>query len=114
MNQVLSLSGKNVKKLEEVDVYSVSTISQNVDELFDKNKIRALLKELISYGYIDVNLTEKDGFVFELSNIGKSKVKDLKSGYFLKIISFSESLKLLLSESTSKLNSYINVYLTQR
>ncbi|WP_337917170.1 ABC-three component system middle component 4, partial [Vibrio cholerae] len=44
MNQVLSLAGKKLKELEEVDVYSVSTISQNVDELFDKNKIRLLLK----------------------------------------------------------------------
>ena len=114
MNQVLSLAGKKVKELDEVDVYSVNTISQNVDELFDKNKIRILLKELISYDYIDVHFNEKDGFLFELNDIGKSKVEELNSGYFIKIMKFSESLSLLLSESTSKLNSYINVNLTQR
>ncbi|MDC5850830.1 hypothetical protein OPW32_16670 [Vibrio europaeus] len=114
MNEVLSCAGKKLSGLDEVDVYSVSTISQNVDELFDKKKVRTLLKELVSYGYIQVHLTGSDGFVFELNELGKLKAEELDCGYFEKISTFSESLKLLLSESTSKLNSYINLHLTQR
>lgn len=114
MNKILSYAGKKLSKLDEVDIYSVSTISQNVDELFDKKKVRTLLKELVSYGYIQVHLTESYGFVYELNEQGKIKAEELDCGYFEKVSIFSESLKLLLSESTSKLNSYINIHLTQR
>ncbi|OEE91446.1 MULTISPECIES: ABC-three component system middle component 4 [Vibrio] len=114
LNQVLVMADKNEHMLDEMDFFSVDTISQNVDELFDRKKTRLLLKELVLKEYVDVTLSEKDGFLFELNTLGKSIADKLDSGYFIKIVNFTKSLQLLLSVSTSKLNSYINNNIIQR
>lgn len=113
LNKVLSLAGKNQFSLPHSDFFTVDTISPNVDELFNREKIKSLLKSISARGFLAVSFSEKEGFLFELNDLGRAKLKHLSGGYFDKINSFVASLANLQSESASKLNSYINTILKQ-
>jgi hypothetical protein len=113
LNRVLELADKRQFFIDESDYYTVDTISLNVDELFNRNKVITLLKTISLKGYIATSFSEKEGFMFELNDKGNSKIAALDEGYFKKINTFIESLANLQSESSSKINSYINVILKQ-
>lgn len=113
LNKVLSLAGKKQFFIEQSDYYTVDTISPNIDELFNKNKVVALLKTLSLKGYISTSFSEKEGFLFELNKIGSSKAEEFTGGYYDKISRFIDSLVKLQSENSSKINTYINTILKQ-
>jgi hypothetical protein len=113
LNKVLSLAGKNQINIDESDYYTIDTLSVNVDELFDRRRLLTMIQILSSKKYLSVAYSNSEGFLFDLSEIGKSKTGQLQEGYFSKIRLFISQLSLLQSQNSSKLNVYINTVLKQ-
>jgi len=65
------------------------------------------MKILASKEFLLVDHSNADGFLFDLTAIGKAKAEQLNDGYFQKIRSFTELLLALQSQSPTKLNGYI-------
>lgn len=108
LNKVLEKAGKETIKIEEDEYYTVGTLSVNVDELFDRDKLKLIIKLLSSKKWLEVIYIEKDGFLLKLNTDGKLRSNNLSEYYFIKIHRYIDQLKLLQSENSSKLNSYIN------
>lgn len=113
LNKVLNLANKRQINIDDVDYYTVDTLSVNVDELFDRERILIMLKILSSKKYLLSEYSSSEGFLFDLTDSGKSIVSQLEKGYFKKIKQFIEQLSSLQSQSPSKLNGYINTVLKQ-
>ncbi|WLI34278.1 ABC-three component system middle component 4 [Pseudomonas sp. FP818] len=113
LNRVLLLANKNQINIDESDYYTVGTLSPNMEELFDRNRLLTMLKILASKKFLSVEYSNSEGFLFGLTEIGKSKSRELTEGYFQKISSFIELLSELRSQTPSKLNGYINSALRQ-
>ena len=64
LNKFLYLSGKELLEVDELDCYTVDSISINVDDLYDVEKIKILIKIVTLKGYVSVDLNKDDGFVF--------------------------------------------------
>lgn len=113
LNNVLKLANKNQIPIEESDYYTVGTLSPNVEELFDRERILTMLKILSSKNFLSVEYSNSDGFLFDLTDIGRNKSNELTEGYFQKISSFIKLLSELQSQTPSKLNGYITSALRQ-
>lgn len=113
LNKVLILAGKKQLSINESDYYTVDTLSVNVDELFDRERLLIMIKALSAKNFLAAEYSSDDGFLFDLTDHGKNAANKLKSGYFHKILLFIEQLTSLQSESPSKLNGYINTVLKQ-
>lgn len=113
LNKVLMLANKRQIAIDDVDYYTVNTLSVNVDELFDRDRLLTMIKILSSKKYLSSEYSNSEGFLFDLTDAGKSIGKKLESGYFRKIKLFIEQLSSLQSQSPSKLNGYINTVLKQ-
>ena len=113
LNNVLRLADKRQIHIDDVDYYTVDTLSVNVDELFDRDRLLMMIKILSSKNYLFSEYSNTEGFLFDLTDIGKSIADKLDEGYFRKIQLFIEQLSLLQSQSPTKLNGYINTVLKQ-
>lgn len=113
LNRVLDQAGKEKITMSEDEYYNVVTLSVNFDELFDRDKLKLIIKFLSSKNWLEVNYSEKDGFLFQLNTEGELLVKSLSENYFIKINRYINKLKLLQSDNSSKLNSYINLVFKQ-
>jgi len=111
LNRVLAVAGKNEVVMDENEYYTVSSISSNVDTLFDREKIKILIRQLAAKDLLIVSYNDKDGFLFELNELGKDKVKNLTDNYFTIIRKYVEQLVVLQSTNIGKLNSYISTVL---
>lgn len=108
LNKFLYLSGKELLEVDELDCYTVDSISINVDDLYDVEKIKILIKIVTLKGYVSVDLNKDDGFVFYLNQDGSSIVSKLETEYFNKINKFIDAILFLRSFSLSKINSLVN------
>ncbi len=113
LNKVLMLANKRQIAIDDVDYYTVDTLSVNVDELFDRDRLLIMIKILSSKKYLSSEYSDSEGFLFVLTDTGKSIASKLDNGYFRKIKLFIEQLSSLQSQSPSKLNGYINTVLKQ-
>ena len=95
-------------EVDELDCYTVDSISINVDDLYDVEKIKILIKIVTLKGYVSVDLNKDDGFVFYLNQDGSSIVSKLETEYFNKINKFIDAILFLRSFSLSKINSLVN------
>ncbi|WP_443693520.1 ABC-three component system middle component 4 [Pseudomonas protegens] len=113
LNRVLLLANKPQINIGESDCYTVGTLSPNVEELYDRSRLLTMLKILASKKFLSVEYSNSEGFLFGLTEVGKSKSQELNEGYFQKISYFIELLSELRSQTPSKLNGYINSALRQ-
>lgn len=113
LNKVLMLANKSQIAIDDVDYYTVDILSVNVDELFNRDRLLIMMKILSSKKYLFSEYSKSEGFLFDLTDSGKSIARKLDSGYFRKIKLFIKQLSSLQSQSPSKLNGYINTVLKQ-
>ena len=111
LNKVLHLADKSQIYIDDTDYYTVDTLSVNFDELFDRDRLLTMIKILSAKKYISVEYSKTEGFLFDLSEIGKAKAEQIQEGYFRKIRLFINQLSLLQSQSPSKLHGHINAVL---
>lgn len=108
LNKVLENNGKPTIIMREEEYYTVNTLSVNLDELFDREKIKSIIKLLSYKKWLDFEYDKKYGFLINLNNIGKKSAEEFTGGHFDKIKRYSHQLSFLQSESPSKINEYIN------
>ena len=108
LNLVLSALRKTNTSISRQESYSITSISPNVDPLFDRGNLKAILTTLVAENLVDVVYKKKEGFFYKLSDLGWEKVKGLEGEYFLEIRLLCEALKSTLSTSTSSLNQALN------
>ncbi len=113
LNKVLERAGKKTITIAEDEYYTVETLSVNFDELFDRDKLKLMIKFLSSKNWLTVNYNKKEGFLIQLNDEGKIRAKSLSSEYFIKINRYISQMKRLQSENASKLNGYINLVIKQ-
>ncbi|WP_417543782.1 ABC-three component system middle component 4 [Marinobacter sp.] len=113
LNKVLMLANKRQIVIDDVDYYTVDTLSVSVDELFDRERLLTMIQILSSKKYLSSEYSNSEGFLFDLTDTGKYIASKLEDGYFRKIRLFIERLSSLQSQSPSKLNGYISTVLKQ-
>lgn len=107
LNKFLDALGKDRAILSEQDIYSVSAISPNIETLFDRESLKALLSILISKNFIKVSY-KNNGFFYSLTENGFLVTSKLKDDYLLEISLLCGKLKSVLSISESQLNQTLN------
>ena len=107
LNKFLGALGKDVAALSEQDIYSVSAISPNLETLFDRESLKALLSILIAKKLIKTSY-KNNGFFYSLTENGLSITSKLKDDYLLEIELLCGKLKSVLSLSESQLNQTLN------
>ncbi|MES9898225.1 MAG: ABC-three component system middle component 4 [Sedimenticola sp.] len=108
LNKVLSVLGKGSVILQDRDTYSVTSISPNIDPLFDRKALKSLLSVLVAKKLVSVTYKKGDGFFYCLSESGGNTVSRLNDEYLIEIRQLCEKLKALLSYTEGQLNKTIN------
>ncbi|WP_373090853.1 ABC-three component system middle component 4 [Zhongshania sp.] len=108
LNKVLGVLGKGNVILQDRDTYSVTSISPNVDPLFDREALKSLLSVLVAKKLVSVTYKEDDGFFYILSESGESAISNLNDEYLIEVKKLCEKLKGLSSHTESQLNKTIN------
>ena len=108
LNQVLNAFGKDSMLISSQESYSISSISTNVDLLFDRAVLKATLTSLVSEKLVEVVYKKNDGFLYTLSKKGTEKYSILNGDYFSEIRSLCDKLKSTLSYDISSLNQALN------
>ncbi len=62
LNKVLMLANKRQIAIDDVDYYTVDTLSVNVDELFDRERLLIMIKILSSKNYLSSEYSSSEGF----------------------------------------------------
>ncbi|MFO4653239.1 ABC-three component system middle component 4 [Vibrio cholerae] len=107
LTKFLSSLGKDVS-FNMNDDYSVSSISYNLDPLFDRERMKYILIILANSNLIEVDYKNKNGFLYSLTEDGKIKVEKLDGEYFSEIKLLSKQLIPTLSLTISQLNISLN------
>lgn len=129
INDVLRLAGKKFAPINSQYTYTIESLSTNVDILFDRSKLKALIKELAARGMLACDdKTDPSSIKYLLSPAGSSFVESLIDSTFYEVVSPSQptsisqdsqnyfssaqevidSLSALQTQTTSKLYSYLN------
>ena len=129
INEVLKLAGKKFVPINSQYIYTIESLSTNVDILFNRSKLKSLIKELAARGMLVCdNQTDPCVIKYLLSPAGiffveslvsssfeetvflssqSSTVQD-KQNYFSSAVEIIESLSTLQAQATTKLQSYLN------
>ncbi len=108
LNLFLNALGKGSILISPKDSYSVTSISANVDSLFDRENLKALLTSLVGENLVEVVYKKKEGFFYRLSKKGLEQAGKLNAEYFFETRLSCETLKSTLSTTTSSLNKALN------
>ncbi|WP_277591805.1 ABC-three component system middle component 4 [Pseudomonas chlororaphis] len=127
INPILNLAGKKFAPISAQYTYTIESLSTNVDMLFDRAKLKSLLKELASRGMLSCDKTDPSSIKYLLSEPGtlfaqrliesatihqdsiKPEPRYLSTqSYFPAALEVIDSLSALQSQSNSKLNSFLN------
>ena len=108
LNNILISLGKTSLTLSEQASFSITSISPNVDTLYDRSALKSILSILVANNLLDVEFKSKDGFFYKLSEKGLTIAKKLREEYLLEIRLSCEKLKSILSLTESKLNQELN------
>jgi hypothetical protein len=108
LNKVIVLAEKNKVYIEDSYFYLVDSISLDVDDLYDRDKIKILIKMISLQGYLSVDFNEDNGFSFYLNERGVEVLSSLNSNYFEKINKYVEAIYFLRSLTASKISGLIS------
>ncbi|KQR85373.1 hypothetical protein ASG35_26595 [Burkholderia sp. Leaf177] len=108
LGQLLTRLGSTQIDLTTEDVLSVTSLSVNVDSLFDHHWMKGLLRHLASLNLIAASYRKADGFVYSLTEKGEQASNALVGNHFDKVRRFLRALEPAKTQSTSSLNNIIN------
>jgi len=108
LNKMFVMFNKDTVLLHERDAFSVTSISPNIDPLFDRETLKSLLSISVVKKLVKVVYKKDDGFFYVISEKGQFVVEELKDEYFQEIILLCKKLKSILSISESQLNQKLN------
>lgn len=105
LNNVMNILGQGNILLSDKDIYSIASISPNIDTLFDRESLKSLLTILIAKELIEVEYKKNDGFLYKLTNRGSQFADSLEGEYYSEIKLNCKRLQSTLSITQSKLNT---------
>ncbi|AIL60040.1 ABC-three component system middle component 4 [Pseudomonas alkylphenolica] len=129
INEVLRLAGKKFAPINSQYTYTIESLSTNVDILFNRSKLKALIKELAARGMLACDYQTDPGSIkYLLSPTGSLFVENLidstsydtacpsqqppvskhNQNYFSSALEVIDSISTLQTQATTKLYSYLN------
>lgn len=108
LNQVLRLESKPEVPLREDEYFSTAAISNNVDPLFHRQRIKALLQFVASKGLVQIDYKKDLGFLFELNEKGQILAQNLVGGFFDDVKRYTDHIVFLHPLTDVKLNAHLN------
>ncbi|UZM93523.1 MULTISPECIES: ABC-three component system middle component 4 [Pseudomonas] len=129
INIILKLADKKFTPINAQYTFTIESLSTNVDILFDRGKLKHLIKELAARGMLICEkaksqdsikyLLSEQGKVFAqgleiqehtnpLETLNSTSTQTTTSHYFSAAAEVIASLSALQSQTNSKLNSYLN------
>ena len=108
LNKILGVLGKGTALLRQSDTYSITSISPNLDPLFDREALKALLSILVAKSLVTVVYKKDNGFFYTLSESGAITASEFHDEYLFEVSLLCNKLKRILSLSESRLNQTLN------
>ncbi|MDU4057709.1 MAG: ABC-three component system middle component 4 [Pseudomonas oryzihabitans] len=129
INPMLALAGKKLSLIKPQYTFTVESLSSNVDVLYDRSKLKLLLKNMAARGMLECdNITDPKSLKYYLSPAGISFAENLihsnsnssiavnersnedqyHKSYFKTTLDIAEALAPLQSLPTTKLNFYLS------
>ncbi|WP_432432334.1 ABC-three component system middle component 4 [Janthinobacterium lividum] len=108
LDNVLEQVGRREISLTNVELYSINSISINLDPLFDREWLKSLLMRLSAMGYLAITYRKTDGFMYLLTDSGREVAENISGPYFDRIKIYLKNLEMIKSESTTNINRLIN------
>lgn len=114
INGILKLAGKQYTSIDSRYTHTIESMSNNVDILFNRDKLKYIFKSMAAWGLLGCYFDEKQnnlkyhmskkGLIFAESLEEKSESKD----YYFALIDIVESIAALQSQPATKINSWLN------
>lgn len=108
LDRLLVQLGRTGVPLDEAELYSVNSISINLDPLFDSSWIKTLIGFAASKNLIAVEYRKSDGFMYYLTDAGVSITKQLEGEYFSLVEKYVRGIHQIKSLRTSELTKSLN------
>lgn len=114
ISKILRLADKPSPPLDKKLTHTIESMSSNVDMLFNRQKIKVLIRRLAALGFLKCEGTaESNSIRFHLSDSGAAFANTLESevsdgNYISSLIEIISKLEPLQSQPTTKLNSWLN------
>ncbi|AUX71584.1 ABC-three component system middle component 4 [Erwinia pyrifoliae] len=112
IERVMILADKKPPSIETTEIYTIKSMSINVDILFSKEKIKEILINMSALGFLTVKKIEEVTFL-ELSESGVSFAESLAGGYYDQIYLYIDGISSLKSLNASKLYKILNNVFTE-
>lgn len=114
LNKVLVAAEKHGTQLRDSEIFSVESISVNVDNLYDRDKLRLLLQQISVLGFLDCTFSESLGICYSLTEEGIKTASKLTEGYFEHLKRHCLDIQRIQAMPTSKINSLLNHVFKER
>ncbi|MGK9416171.1 ABC-three component system middle component 4 [Pseudomonas cedrina] len=114
ISKVLRLADKPNTPLDKRLTHTIESMSSNVDILFDRRKVKLLIRRLASLGFLKCEGDAKSSSIrYALSDIGNNFACSLAGeaadkNYFYSLIEIISKLGPLQSQPTTKLNAWLS------
>ena len=111
LNRVSKYLQKGSVILSQEEGNSIAGSHSNLDDLFDREKLKMILKQLIVCEYINVDCDEKLGILYSSSPKGSETVIQNQGEHLLRVLDFFNLLKKFQSLSISKIEKAVSANL---
>ena len=111
LNKILNEKDKNIMSLQNSEMFSIEAIFHNRAELFDYNKIKALLKVLLANGFVETKVEKFQG-LFAITELGYEYSSQLQEKYFERLRNIYKEMKPLIAIPNTKIIFLIEAHLS--
>ncbi|WP_334180671.1 ABC-three component system middle component 4 [Pseudomonas nitroreducens] len=117
ISRILRVADKPGKPLEKRLTHTIESLSSNVDILFNRHKVKVLIKRVAALGFLKCEGAVKENNIrYALSDAGDQFAASLiheasEKNHFSSLEEIISKLTPLQSQSTTKLNAWLNMLL---
>ncbi|WDH33411.1 ABC-three component system middle component 4 [Pseudomonas chlororaphis] len=117
ISKILRLADKPSAPLDKKLTYTIESMSSNVDILFNRRKVKLLIRHIAALGLLRCEGAAKSNSIrYVLSDMGNNFAGSLTNevtdkNYFCSLIEIISKLEPLQSQPTTKLNAWLSTLL---
>lgn len=108
LNKVVVMLEKGALDLSYEEENSIASFTTNINELYNRDKLRILVKHLILRKLITVEFDKSLGVLFNSSEAGVEVIESCNETYIKRLDEFALTLKKLQAVTVSKIEHAIN------
>jgi ABC-three component (ABC-3C) system Middle Component 4 len=108
INLLLEGLGKKPQFIDTKQIYTIESLSNNVDILYDRSRLKCILQKIAALEMLQTEIDEKGIVYFALSQRGVEAAQDLKKEHFTNVSETIQNLQGIQSVTTPKLFSMLN------